>query len=139
MKIVTNKECFIQKKDLYFIMNCNYIVPDFIYNKLIIYKNKEFMKDEEYVKFTSQDDIEYLKNIDFVIDLNKLRKYDYKKIVTIYYKNINKYKENRNIDQLEYKLNSLKEILEYKINKKNLDIPSELKNNNKLKKHYSIK
>ena len=150
MKIITDNVAYVQNYDLGYIMMNLDTVPDYIYLKIFNNNEPFFAIDEnrfDFFKFENKEEIEYFKNLDFIIDI-----FDYNNTTTkkIYEdgKKINETKNeiileyNKLLDMaksgnddsiinelliaynnIEYKFNSLRDTLWYKQQNLKFDLP----------------
>ena len=147
MKIVTDNAVYIQNKDIIYLSRINVPVPSSLFNQ--IYNNDIVIIDDlngnGFVKLDKDSEIQFFKSLDWIVDYQNVKDLnidDFKKLKQkiINEKNqiANQYnsmsdkerKENINIvnrfDLLEYKLHSLKEILNYKLGQLDIKMPEEV-------------
>ena len=147
MKIVTDNAVYIQNKDIIYLSRINVPVPSSLFNQ--IYNNDIVIIDDlngnGFVKLDKDSEIQFFKSLDWIVDYQNVKDLnidDFKKLKQkiINEKNqiANQYnsmsdkerKENINIvnrfDLLEYKLHSLKEILNYKLGQLDIKMPKEV-------------
>ena len=147
MKIVTDNAVYIQNKDIIYLSRINVPVPSSLFNQ--IYNNDIVIIDDlngnGFVKLDKDSEIQFFKSLDWIVDYQNVKDLnidDFKKLKQkiINEKNqiANQYnsmsdkerKENINIvnrfDLLEYKLHSLKEILNYKLEQLDIKMPEEV-------------
>lgn len=147
MKIVTDNAVYIQNKDIIYLSRINVPVPSSLFNQ--IYNNDIVIIDDlngnGFVKLDKDSEIQFFKSLDWIVDYQNVKDLnidDFKKLKQkiINEKNqiANQYnsmsdkerKENINIvnrfDLLEYKLQSLKEILNYKLGQLDIKMPKEV-------------
>ena len=147
MKIVTDNAVYIQNKDIIYLSRINVPVPSSLFNQ--IYNDDIVIIDDlngnGFVKLDKDSEIQFFKSLDWIVDYQNVKDLnidDFKKLKQkiINEKNqiANQYnsmsdkerKENINIvnrfDLLEYKLQSLKEILNYKLGQLDIKMPKEV-------------
>ena len=147
MKIVTDNAVYIQNKDIIYLSRINVPVPSSLFKQ--IYNDDIVIIDDlngnGFVKLDKDSEIQFFKSLDWIVDYQKVKDLnidDFKKLKQkiINEKNqiVNQYnsmsdkerKENINIvnrfDLLEYKLHSLKEILNYKLEQLDIKMPEEV-------------
>ena len=72
MKIITDNAAYVQNYDLGYIMMGLDTVPNYIYLKIFKKNEPFFVTDENrfvFLKFENKEEIEYFKNLDFIIDI----------------------------------------------------------------------
>lgn len=75
MKIITNDAVYVQKNDIGFLTQTDLSIPATIFLKVfgsgitIIDDSNRF----EFVKFTEQSEIEYFRNLDWIVDYNEVK------------------------------------------------------------------
>ena len=131
MKIIqnNNKEILIQIKDLIRLNDEKRYIPDTI--KKVI-ENLSYTKQDEYIKFTDINEIEYFKDIDWIIDYNLYDNmsvdeinFEIKKtmghmsILSEKYLRTKNYSLVEQYSDMEYKFRNLEIILSDKIRKSN--------------------
>ena len=147
MKIITDNAVYIQNKDIIYLSRINVPVPSSLFKQ--IYNDDIVIIDDlngnGFVKLDKDSEIQFFKSLDWIVDYQKVKDLnidDFKKLKQkiINEKNqiANQYnsmsdkerKENINIvnrfDLLEYKLQSLKEILNYKLGQLDIKMPKEV-------------
>ena len=156
MKIVKDDAVYVQKKDIYFLNQTGYVVPNSIYIKLgVDVVNNSF----EFVKFDGKDEIEFFKNIDFIIDYDSIKDLDeddiIRKVISVAQEKnnvaqflasipISQYIKNMHMidecERLDFKIDSLRDVLWYKQGYIEMEFPEEcccdLKKCEKQKKKY---
>ena len=134
MKIVTNEKVYIQKKDISYILSANIIIPNSTFIKLTKINILENGTDKyDFVEFNHKVDIEYFKNLSFIINYNDIKYFSEQEILllqeditkkrnTIFnkYNSLSKEEKRKNsnllsqCDLLLYKINSLNDTILYK-------------------------
>lgn len=154
MKIITNETVYVQREDLANLTLSNIIIPSSIFMK--IFGGKIDIVDKKYkyhfVKFDSPDEIEFFKNIDWIINYNDMAKLSCEDI-EILCKNIemelcnsieqcNSKITNKELLYKQYltmiKLQSLKNILTFKDGLLEYDLPVNLEEINDKKQENVI-
>lgn len=158
MKLLINKKMYVQVKDILFIIK---LLPkiDIEYPKSFLIKvlDKTYIKDEknkyEFIEFETQEEIDFFKKLDFIIDYKDYKKISYDKmnkyiqdignelnILSDKYHDLNEEEQNKKYDKYNtlfekkyYKMESIRELYKIKTGKLQIDIPSKAK---KLKKIF---
>ena len=124
MKIITEEKAYVQRNDLAYLESSSLPIPVSIFNK--VFKDKTVIDDRnryEFVEFDDPDEVEYFKEIDWMIDYNDvkdLKEQDFKnlalKISTERNKLLHRYRNMYDEDKLK-NLDMLErcELLEFKI------------------------
>lgn len=77
MKIITDNAVYVQKNDIAYLTQINLTMPLSIFMKFIGCGNGEVTIDNsnkhEFIKFETPEEIEFFKNIDWIIDYNEVK------------------------------------------------------------------
>ncbi len=77
MKIITDNEALVQLNDLGFLQSTDLAIPDSIFSK--VFGNEITIIDDRnrnnFVRFTEVKDIEYFKQLDWMVDYNEINRY----------------------------------------------------------------
>lgn len=144
MKIISNNAAYIQKNDINYLIQ-NDIIPEAMINKICKDSNDEDVENKyDFIKFTDFETVEFLKNLDCIIDYFRIKDLDEKdivklgKIIVEKKKEINSILKTMNDDEkknssltkqynfLNTKLLSLKDALWIKRGIVEFDIPNEI-------------
>lgn len=144
MKIISNNAAYIQKNDINYLIQ-NDIIPEAMINKICKDSNDEDVENKyDFIKFTDFETVEFLKNLDCIIDYFRIKDLDEKdivklgKIIVEKKKEINSILKTMNEDEkenssltkqynfLNTKLLSLKDALWIKRGIVEFDIPNEI-------------
>ncbi|MBR1413437.1 MAG: hypothetical protein IJ574_02055 [Bacilli bacterium] len=85
MKIVTDKEVYVQKNDIAYLNSTDISIPVSIYLKTfgenggIINDNNRF----EFVKFDDKNEIDFFKNLDWIIDYNEIKDLSIEQLINL--------------------------------------------------------
>lgn len=162
MKIKTEDAIYVQKNDIAYLQCSNIPIPSDIFEKLFmsnidyVYINDSNRYD--FFKFEKESEIEFFDGIDFIVDYNEVKHMHNKDILTMIKKILiernklvkkfnllSKEEKNNNsklgdeCDYLEYKANSLGDIIRYRKGLINFDFPEELEITKKNKPKSLIK
>lgn len=160
MKILTETGIYIQMQDLYYLEATNLKIPMTIFSKsfgsnLVFQDN---MSKYKFIKFTRISDVDFLNQLNFLIDYNTLKTLTDKEL-NIY---LNKIKEKRDViikrinsmnkwekmknqkiiderNDLDYKINSLYDYILYRNGKLFYKLPKEVRKNEYKKKIKTLK
>ena len=158
MKIVTNDAVYVQKNDIGYLNQTDLPIPASIYIKIfgngvvIIDNSNRF----EFVKFEEDSEIEYFKNLDWIVDYNVLKDMSVEKIIELgqsvaqeknaiakTYNAMNQNDRMKNnhmvseCDRLDFKMYSLRDVILFKQGLINFALPdclSTLDDDQKIKK-----
>ena len=149
MKIITDNAAFIQKNDIYYLVQ-NDIIPKSLTDRIC---NEFSINNYDFIKFTDFEIVEFLKNLDCIIDYSRLNDLSEKDIVNLSKFIVEKIKKisddlksmkeseikvsslTKQYNFLNTKLLSLKDALWIKSGIVEFDIPSEINiQNYKIKK-----
>lgn len=144
MKIISNNAAYIQKNDINYLIQ-NDIIPEAMINKICKDSNDEDVENKyDFIKFTDFETVEFLKNLDCIIDYFRIKDLDENdivklgKIIVEKKKEINSILKTMNEDEkenssltkqynfLNTKLLSLKDALWIKRGIVEFDIPNEI-------------
>ena len=85
MKIITDNAAYVQKKDIAYLSQTNIARPISIFLK--VFDLGAITIDEnnknEFIKFDSQKDISFFRNIDWIIDYNEVKDLSEKEIIEL--------------------------------------------------------
>lgn len=158
MKIIAENKIFVQKNDIAYLNSTDLDIPASII--LEVYgKGLTIIDDSnryEFIKYEQPHEIEFLKNLDFIVDYNEFKDLSENEIIEIAKEIIkkrnelartfnkmdkNKRKKNINIlyecEKLDFKINSIRDIIWFKNGDLNIKLPDEtdtIKNEKSLKK-----
>ena len=144
MKIVTNNAVYVQKNDIGFLNQTDLPIPASIYIK--IFGNGIVIIDDsnrfEFVKFDEESEIEYFKNLDWIVDYNVLKDMSVEEIITIgqsvaeeknniakTYNAMNDEERMKNMhmvsecEKLDFKMYSLRDVIWFKQGFINITLP----------------
>jgi hypothetical protein len=149
MKIITKGGVYVQKKDIYFLKQSNLIIPSSIFMKIL--RKKITLIDDieksknDFVKFTNLEEIEFFSGIDWMIDYYEFKDLLEDEIIELEQVILgemeeiagkfnamteNKKKDNINMffqfRLLDFKINSLREILDFKKGSIFIRLPSKV-------------
>jgi hypothetical protein len=149
MKIITKGGVYVQKKDIYFLKQSNLIIPSSIFMKIL--RKKITLIDDieksknDFVKFTNLEEIEFFSGIDWMIDYYEFKDLLEDEIIELEQVILgemeeiadkfnamteNKKKDNINMffqfKLLDFKINSLREILDFKKGSIFIRLPSKV-------------
>lgn len=141
MKVIAANVAYIQKKDIDYLKQSDLKIPEFIFYKVFgsnIDENNEY----EFIKFTKRNEIEYFKNLDWIIDYNQVKNLTDEKIVELVketanelnriaekFNKMSEHKKEKHLDMitqcelLDYKMNSLRDALWFKQGHINMKMP----------------
>ena len=146
MKIITDNSVYVQRKDLKF-LNTNICIemPETIICKMFEDSFKSIKSDEDFIKFEDDFDMEFLKDIDWIINYNDVKDLTEEELIelgekvteqknelsnTFYSMDINGRLKNFDIvarcDLLKYKMQSLADVIFYKRGKLDIKLPEEV-------------
>ena len=144
MKIITDNEAFVQFNDLGFLQSTDLAIPASIVLKL--FENEITIMDDRnrynFVCFTEAEDIEYFKQLDWMVDYNETKDMSEEELISLIEKTLgemdsisnaydliptNQGKKRRELAKtfslLEFKFYSLRNILWYKQGHISLNLP----------------
>lgn len=148
MKIITDKAVYIQKKDIVRLSESYLDIPESVF--LQIYATGVIIADDndkyEFIKIEGDKEIEFFKNIDWMIDYNDVKDLSENDIIELskkidkeknkMEKEFNSMPEEEKInhitmfehqcDLMEYKIYSLRDILCFKQGHLDIKLPSEI-------------
>ena len=135
MKIVTNTAVYVQKDDMIALNETNLPIPTSIFNKVwgvgitIINGTNRY----EFIKFEEEHEIEYFKELDWIVDYNELKDLDESEFIALgekaaqeqkeiaeKYNFMTKEEQNKNQDlvsrheMLTFKIYSIRDVLWFK-------------------------
>lgn len=144
MKIITNDEAFVQFQDLGFLQSTDLAIPASIFLK-VFGKEITIIDDRtryNFVRFTEAEDIEYFKQLDWMVDYNETKDLSEEELISLIEKTLdemdsisnaygliptNQAKKRRELAKtfslLEFKFYSLRDILWYKQGHISLNLP----------------
>jgi len=146
MKIITDNSVYVQRKDLKF-LNTNICIkmPETIICKIFEDSFKSIKSDEDFIKFEDDFDMEFLKDIDWIINYNDVKDLTEEELIELgekvteqknelsnkfYSMDINGRLKNFDIitrcDLLKYKMQSLADVIFYKRGKLDIKLPEEV-------------
>lgn len=146
MKIITDNSVYVQRKDLKF-LNTNICIemPETIICKMFEDSFKSIKSDEDFIKFEDDFDMEFLKDIDWIINYNDVKSLTEEELIELgekvteqknelsnkfYSMDINGRLKNFDIvarcDLLKYKMQSLADVIFYKRGKLDIKLPEEV-------------
>ena len=104
MKIITSNAVYVQKDDIEYLNSLGLSLPSSVVNKIIEYDIMEIDSSNKYefVKFGEQSDIEFFKNLDWIIDYSEVKNLSESEMMLLYKKVI----EEKNAIAREYNLMS---------------------------------
>ena len=104
MKIITSNAVYVQKDDIEYLNSLGLSLPSSVVNKIIEYDIMEIdsSNKDEFVKFGEQSDIEFFKNLDWIIDYSEVKNLSESEMMLLYKKVI----EEKNAIAREYNLMS---------------------------------
>lgn len=160
MKIITDNAAYVQKKDIAYLSQTNIARPISIFLK--VFDLGAITIDEnnknEFIKFDSQKDISFFRNIDWIIDYNEVKDLSEKEIIELGQsiakeKNsiaqkynameIEEKAKNMNLvfqyELLDFKMNSLQEFYWFKQGHIDIKLPEGIDLPTRLKKETGIK
>lgn len=160
MKIITDNAAYVQKKDIAYLSQTNIARPISIFLK--VFDLGAITIDEnnknEFIKFDSQKDISFFRNIDWIIDYNEVKDLSEKEIIELGQsiakeKNsiaqkynameIEEKAKNMNLvsqyELLDFKMNSLQEFYWFKHGHIDIKLPEGIDLPTRLKKETGIK
>ena len=145
MKIITNEAIYVQKNDIGFLNQTDLSIPASIFlkvfgNGIIIIDNSNRF---EFVKFEEESEIEFFKNLDWIVDYDSVKYLDESQIIELgqevsQQKNKiatqynamsnNERKENEHMvfecERLDFKMYSLRDVLWFKQGHLQFDLPA---------------
>ena len=144
MKIITDNEAFVQFNDLEFLQSTDLAIPASIFLK--VFGNEITIIDDRnrynFVRFTEAEDIEYFKQLDWMVDYNETKDLSEEELISLIEKTLdemdsisnaygliptNQAKKRRELAKtfslLEFKFYSLRDILWYKQGHISLNLP----------------
>ena len=144
MKIITDNEAFVQFNDLGFLQSTDLAIPASIFLK--VFGNEITIIDDRnrynFVRFTEAEDIEYFKQLDWMVDYNETKDMSEEELISLIEKTLgemdsisnaydliptNQGKKRRELAKtfslLEFKFYSLRNILWYKQGHISLNLP----------------
>ncbi len=144
MKIITDNAIYVQKSDLKFLDNLNIPMSKELYMK--IYSCGVYVVDDgnidKFIKFDLEEEIEFFKNIDFILDYNRLISLKKSTLVDMYLDMLENCKSKRdkingmtakeiknNIEiinqyhMLNYELSSFDKLLSFKNGDISIELP----------------
>lgn len=149
IKIITNDEVYVQKNDLAYLYSSSLPIPSFIYNKLLE-SIEGFIDDSnryDFVKFEEKSEIEYFKGLEWMIDYNEVKDLSEEETTELLesianehetiaqkYNSMSDEERMHNIemfnqcDRLEFKFNSLRDILWFKQRNIFMKLPNDYSN-----------
>lgn len=157
MKIITDNEAFVQFNDLEFLQSTDLAIPASIFLK--VFGNEITIIDDRnrynFVRFTEAEDIEYFKQLDWMVDYNETKDMSEEELISLIEKTLGEMDSIANehdsipasqakkrcelaktFSLLEFKVYSLRDILWYKQGHISLNIPEiETSNIRNLKKY----
>ena len=154
MKVFANNAVYVQLSDLAFLIRSDVFVPSSVADVFrdgtinINYRNRY-----EFIKFSKIEDVEYFRNLDYIIDYNEFNEFNedflktfassladqYNKFLYTYNSMSEEEKEenqdlHNKCDELDYKCNSIEDLIAFKQGKIKFKLPHGVENSN-----YSIK
>lgn len=142
MKIIANNVAYVQKKDIDYIKQSDLKIPEFIFFKVFSTNNINENNEYEFVKFTKSNEIEYFKNLDWIIDYYQVKNLTEDDIIKLIeetavqinkiadkFNKMNDHKKEKHLDMLikcellDYKMNSLRDALWFKQGHINMKLP----------------
>lgn len=102
MKIITSNAVYVQKDDIEYLNSLGISLPNSISMKINQY-NITQIDDKtkyEFIKFDEQSDIEFFKNLDWIIDYNEVKNLSESEMISLYKKII----EEKNVIARKYNL-----------------------------------
>lgn len=155
MKIITNNSIYVQKNDIAYLNSSTLEIPASIFMK-VFNKDVVIIDDSnryEFVEFNAPEEIEFLKNIDWIIDYNEVKNLSLEEIISLGQniadeKNsiarhfnsmeLEERKENMNMvsecENLDFKIYSLRDFLWFKQGHLNFDLPKDISSPEKKEK-----
>ena len=154
MKIITDNNAYVQIKDIEKLSESSITIPKSIeyvvYNNSIFNNTNTYINRNDFISFHNQEDIDFFNNINWMLDYNKLKDYNLIKIIKLA-KKIEKeqVKVSKTIDEfciiknsidpkhieqyslLDYKLNSLLDIIKYKLKPFQKELPKAIQKTRK--------
>lgn len=147
MKIITEKAAYVQKNDLMYLNSSSLAIPASIYMKVfgwgitIIDDRNRY----EFVKFEEDSEIEFFKDIDWMIDYNEVKDLTEEEMINLgqsivekknaiakKYNGMSRKEKKNNCEMiqdcelLEFKMYSLADIIHYKRGELPMDLPVEV-------------
>ena len=120
MKIITNDSAYVQKNDLAYLNSSDLPIPASIFMKVfgngvtIINDSNRY----DFVKFDEESEIEYFKDLDWMIDYNQVKDLSEDEMIKLAESIGEERKQHTNMvtkcDLLEFKFYSLRDILWFK-------------------------
>lgn len=120
MKIINNNAVYVQKDDIEYLNSLGLSLPSSVVNKIIEYDIMQIddRTKYEFVKFGEQSDIEFFKNLDWIIDYSEIKNLSESETMALYRKVI----EQKNAIAREYnqmsesdRINNMDYIRKYKL------------------------
>ena len=148
MKIVTDDAVYVQKNDIAYLNSLKMSIPSSIVNK--VYKDGiciiDFYNKHDFIKFDEEDDMEYFRNLDWMIDYNEVRSLSEKEMILLARK-VAKEEENlahkfnsmsdedkhnnlgiiNECELLEFKFYSIRDLLWFKQGHITINLPDDIK------------
>lgn len=160
MKILCEDKVYVQKDDIYFLINSDIPIPVSIYSKLFDNELVVFDKKikNKFIEFNNNGEIEFFKDLKWLLDYNELKDLTIpelaKKAEEVVKKHnklakrynamsVNKKMRNsdilRRIDLLDYKIEEYKTLILFKDNKIKLELPDDVEYPKEYKNKFNTK
>ncbi len=142
MKIIKKDSVYVQKKDLMFIYIRDLPITETVALKICSNPNINENNQFEFVKFEDKETIKYFKNLDWIIDYEKVKNYSEDELIDICKKTVlesnkiadkfnkmNNALKEKNLDMiircelLEYKMHSIRDALWFKQGRITVTLP----------------
>lgn len=152
MKIITDNAAYVQKNDIAYLNSSDLPIPASIFMK--VFGNSATIIDDrnryDFVKFEDADEINFFKNIDWMIDYNEVKDKTEEELISLGQSiaaekndiakkfNAMKEKDKRknmkmvlNCELLDFKMYSLRDIIFFKRGELSITLPQEISEDNK--------
>lgn len=144
MKIITDSCVYVQRNDIAFLKHTGFPIPSSIFFKVFDNERATITDNDssKFVKFDEDNEIEYFRMIDFIVDYNSVKDLSEEQImelvqcisrekenIALKFSTMSKVEQKNNVDltfeyeRLNFKMDTLIDILHFKLGDSKIKLP----------------